>query len=111
MSEPKLQLGVPKAPHSGLRRSLAFDREMRDIVQKFETGGNLTQIEYRKLLRLFGIAVRIGEILGQSYDLFNRRVTDEHRKLVEMAGLSQDFNQALLDMYGGIIEEVFQRFC
>ena len=103
--EPKME----KPLHSGLRRDLKFDDRMRTIIAKFETGGKLTQIEFRYLLLFYGMLVRMAEIVGQPYDLLARDVNDKHHRLIALAP-DLGFNQGLLSMYGGIVEDLFGRF-
>lgn len=107
---PELPPAPPKLLHSGLRRNLKFDSRMRDMLAKFENGAKLTQIEYRYLLLFYGIACRLGEIAGQPYALFNDHVKGQHAKLVRMAD-AQGFTQSLLNMYGVMVEDRFDRFC
>lgn len=100
----------PPPLRSGLRRTLKFDHRMREMIEKFDAGLTLTQIEYRFLLTFYGLFARLGEIVGQPYGLLNRDVNQRYAKLVAM-GREQGFTQGLLDGYGMMVEELLGRFC
>lgn len=97
-----------KVRHSGLRRNLATEQMLRDMIEKFHNDIKLSDKELRFLIQYYGIMIRMCEIEGDLYYLAHRDATLNYERLLEMAK-ERDWTQAIINMYGVLIESVFER--
>lgn len=94
--------------YSGLKRNLARDIRLRDTLDKFEHDGTLSDAELRQLLLYYGMLVRLTELTGQRYYLAHIEAINQHRKLCALAA-ERGWTQSLVDMYGVVVEGVFDK--
>lgn len=97
-----------KIRHSGLKRNLAEENRLRDMIHRFEKGGNLNSVDLRFLLQYYGIMIRMCEMSGESYYLSRQDAYLKHQKLLQIAS-ERDWTQNLINMYGTMVESVFER--
>lgn len=91
--------------NTGLRRHLETDIRFRDMIDKFDHGGELSDKELRCLLQFYGVMVRMSEIVGLPYYLVTANVDDRRRRLISLAE-QRGWSQSLIDMYGLMVERV-----
>ncbi len=90
--------------NTGLRRHLESDQRLRDMIAKFDYDGELSDKELRCLLQFYGVMVRGSEIA--CYDLIYVEAIGRYRKLIDLAE-QRGWSQSLIDMYGLMVESVF----
>lgn len=102
----------PKPPRlrSGLRRDLKFDRQMQDMLLKFRQGGNLSDIELRKLLQFYGIVLTVADIFGQSHHLLRVDAEMQYARLIDLAS-DREWSQGLMSMVGVLVGGAFEKIC
>lgn len=108
----RLGLGVPLnfARTFGLTRNRSQDTRWRDLLEKFEKGGNLNDKELRVLLQFFGSLYRMTELLGPRYYLANRDIENQYASLLELAR-ERNWSQALIKMIGSMSNRTFEIIC
>lgn len=94
--------------HSGLKRNRREEDRLSRYLEKYESGGELTDVELRFLIQLFGIVIRVSEIFGQRYYLLHVNAQTQHRRLLEIAD-QRGWTQSIINMYGVKVEETFER--
>ena len=94
--------------HSGLRRNLTEETRLRDYIGKFESGGSLSDKELRFLIQFYGIIIRTTEVAGLSYYLATADAKAKHDRLLGIAR-ERGWTQALISMYGAMVEGVLER--
>jgi hypothetical protein len=94
--------------HSGLTRNPNNEQTLRDMIEKFRVGGSLSDLELRFLIQYYGIMVRMCEISGDIFFLPRQNAMLNYNKLLGIAK-ERGWTQSLINMYGTIIESVFER--
>lgn len=94
--------------HTGFKRNLKNEQRLRDMIEKFEHGGTLTDKELRFLLQYYGIMVRMCEMSGMRYYVTRQDAMMNYSILLNMAK-DRNWTQAIINMYGSMVESIFER--
>ncbi len=108
----RLGLGVPLGftRTSGLRRNRERDTKFCDMIEKFQVGGSLNDVELRYLLQFYGSLFRMTEVLGQRYYLMNSDMEAQYARLLEMAR-DRNWTQSLINMFGSMADRPMEMIC
>jgi hypothetical protein len=106
--KPHVPSNPQKITHTGLTRNRKEEDRLREMIEKFLAGGNLTDLELRFLIQYYGIMIRMCEMSGQRYYLACEDAKNKHQILLKLADM-RGWTQAIINMYGTMVEGVFGR--